>query len=334
MTPPIPVPNTPSGTHLALLPVRAELEWIACPCCGAADRESLLQHDSFGFPIGLDRCLACGFVYANPRPSERYMMEFYRRSYLAFYEGHKTFSDEYIHRRQIDRAAAERLERYRELVPPNGAVLDIGCGAGLFLAELKRIRPDVVVRGIEPGHAQAEFARQRYGLEVHEGVYQDFPDDRRYDLIVAFHVAEHLHDLPGFFRFCGDHLAPNGHLVIESPNIGGNWEDMGFFHIAHVNAFLPGTLAVVAARSGFRVTRSAVSERGWDRPNLHVTLTVGAAPEVVGPVPLPPEIRARLAQLPRMRWFWILKSWAKLALHFAGLGALMDRWRERKRPDA
>ncbi len=323
--------SRPTGmTVRSHLPVHAELEWIDCPCCGGREPEQLLDHDSFGFPIGLARCRACGFLFTNPRPTEPYMQSFYRDSYLAFYEGHKTFSDEYIREHRLDQAAEERLARYEQLVPSDGAVLDVGCGAGLFLAELRKRRPTVRVVGIEPGAAQARFARERFGIAVHEGVYQDFPDTTRFDLIVAFHVAEHLHDLPGFFAFCREHLAPHGHVVIESPNVAGDWAGMGFFHIAHVNAFTPQTLAFVASRHGFRVVRSATSERGWDKPNLHVVLQLGEADTIAVPVPLDDTIRERIAALPARRWFWIVKSWVKLSLHFAGLGLLLDRWRARR----
>lgn len=315
----------------SLVPVPAELEFVPCPLCSGAGQERLLQHDSFGFPVGLARCLTCGFVFSNPRPTERYVERFYRRFYLAFYEGHRTFSEHYVRHHMLREAASARVQRYAHLVPTGGSVLDIGSGAGMFLAELRRHRPDITLHGVEPGRRQARFARNALGLDVVEGRYQDLTPTHPYDLITAFHVLEHLHDLAGFFGFCKAALSSTGRLIVESPNVEGGWSDLGFFHLAHVNAFSPSTLTMAAAHFGFASQSLHTSERGWDRPNLHAILTPSSRTRTLGqPIPLSPQVRERLAALPDRRWYWVVKSWLKLTLHFAGLGVFLDRWRARR----
>ena len=45
----------------------------------------------------------------------------------------------------------------------------------------------------------------------------------RFDLIVLHHVLEHLPDPMQTLRDCARHLAPQGRLVLEVPNLGG-WQ--------------------------------------------------------------------------------------------------------------
>src|SRR4051812_37869811 len=144
----------------SFLPVPADLELVHCAACGSDRSRGLLNYDSFGFPVGLVECLACGFAYCSPRPTERYMSRFYEKHYLAFYEGAVRLNDHYVKSHQLLEASHDRLTRYDNLIPEGGRVLDVGCGLGYFLEAVKTAKPNVHVEGIEPGTAQATYARE------------------------------------------------------------------------------------------------------------------------------------------------------------------------------
>ena len=312
----------------SLLPVPADLESVSCAACGSDQSRRLLNYDSFGFPVGLVECLACGFAYCSPRPTERYMSRFYEKHYLAFYEGAVRLNDAYVKSHQLVEAASDRLTRYAKLVPQGGRVLDVGCGLGYFLEAVRKARPDVHVEGIEPGTAQTRYAREVLSVPVFHGNYQQYHSPTRFDLVTAFHVAEHVHDLGGFLRFMKAQLKPTGHVIIESPNLEGDWADFGMFHVAHLYAFTPASLCVVAERNGLDVVSVNSSEHGWDKPNLHAILrpavTTGTQ-RLSTSAHLPEAIRARFSSVRKPRWRAVAKSWLKLALHYFGLGEIIDR---------
>ena len=314
------------------LPIPAELEEVQCAVCGTGERDLLLPHDWFGFPVTLGACRRCGFVYCSPRPTERFMARFYRHHYLLFYEGWSELTPEYIRAHQLNEAAQDRVTRYSELVPLKGRTLDVGCGAGFFLAELRRARSDIGVQGIEPGRMQACYASQRLGVDVFQGTYAEFPHPEPYDLVTAFHVAEHVPDLGHFFAFLRRSVSPDGYVVVESPNLDGSWQDLSMFHIAHLYAFTQGSLRQLARKHGFAIVRITTGESGWDRPNLHAVLRPTAKAQFIPErVPVTAAVLERFQGVVVPRWICVARSWTKLLLRYLGFGRTLDLWRLRRR---
>jgi SAM-dependent methyltransferase len=99
-------------------------------------------------------------------------------------------------------------------------VLDAGCGAGYGSAELARAAEHVV--GVDRAPEAIEFARAHYplaNLKFEEASCEALPHaDASFDLVVAFEVIEHLENWRGFLRETRRVLAPNGQLVVSTPN--------------------------------------------------------------------------------------------------------------------
>ncbi len=99
-------------------------------------------------------------------------------------------------------------------------VLDAGCGAGYGSAELARSAERVV--GVDRAADAIEFARAHYpahNLTFEEASCEALPHaDGSFELVVAFEVIEHLDDWRGFLRETHRVLAPNGQLVVSTPN--------------------------------------------------------------------------------------------------------------------
>jgi SAM-dependent methyltransferase len=68
-----------------------------------------------------------------------------------------------------------RIASRIESLVPRGRVLDVGCGAGVFLAAMER--RGWKVAGVEPSVALAEGLRSHRGLTVSTGTLQDLPID-------------------------------------------------------------------------------------------------------------------------------------------------------------
>ena len=101
----------------------------------------------------------------------------------------------------------------------------------------------------------------RNGIEILEADCQTMKLDRRFDLIVMSDVIEHL-DAPGVaVRTLVQHLAPNGRLLITTPNpthygtmaraVLGRAPSVYYDHVA---CFMPEHVQAICNRHGYRLT--------------------------------------------------------------------------------
>ncbi|HPS90826.1 MAG TPA: class I SAM-dependent methyltransferase [Methanothrix sp.] len=99
-----------------------------------------------------------------------------------------------------------------------GRLLDVGCGNGLFLDQMRRLGWEVV--GVEPDEKAASVAVEKLELEVFCGSLKDakFPDGH-FDAITMNHVIEHATDPLELLKECRRILRPGGKLVVVTPNI-------------------------------------------------------------------------------------------------------------------
>jgi SAM-dependent methyltransferase len=130
-------------------------------------------------------------------------------------------------------------------------VLEVGCGDGLLLDLLER-RGFGDRLGIDPGRAASSGGRP----DVVGGY---FPDDldavapgRRYDLVVARHVLEHIETPVAFMAQLAERLAPGGELWIEVPDLDATLERELWSNLyqLHCNYFCALTLDALAAGAG------------------------------------------------------------------------------------
>jgi SAM-dependent methyltransferase len=79
-------------------------------------------------------------------------------------------------------------------------------------------RTGIAIEGLEMSAAAVELARAQ-GLDAHHGVVETFLPARRYAVITAFDLVEHLRDPVAFVRTAASWLSPGGVLAITVPNI-------------------------------------------------------------------------------------------------------------------
>jgi SAM-dependent methyltransferase len=178
---------------------------------------------------------------------------------------------------------------------PHGCspVLDLGCGTGAWAERLARGGfGDITAVDLNPSPFEGS------GRLIQADLNQDFARllrDRKFLLITALEVIEHLENPAHFLRACAYLLAADGHLVLTTPNIESMPARLKFLfsgrlrhfdangdktHISPIDGFL---LRRLAARAGLTVCAHLPLVRRWhDRRPLFIALAAGLAPFVGG----------------------------------------------------
>jgi len=97
--------------------------------------------------------------------------------------------------------------------------LDVGCGAGLLAEPLARLGAKVTA--IDPAAELIEAAREHaagQGLEIDYRVSAIEKLEGTFDLITSMEVIEHTADPQQFLNELAKRLAPNGLLIMSTPN--------------------------------------------------------------------------------------------------------------------
>lgn len=217
-------------------------------------------------------CRDCGAVYQYPMPEPHVIVSFYPDRYSIYDDQVR-----YKKRSQLERAILKDKYDYRHLrVPlifrmvslffrpfvfrdyvrfkPDGKALDVGCGNGSFLHELKEIGWEC--EGVEFNLTAVKICRA-HGLKVHHGDLASarFPD-HSFDLIIASHIIEHLADPAAFMKEASRILKDDGRLLIKTPNsqaLGRRWFKEKWFANdvpRHLVLFSPSNLDLLAAKHG------------------------------------------------------------------------------------
>jgi SAM-dependent methyltransferase len=87
-------------------------------------------------------------------------------------------------------APLTRLQRFLQGVPPRGAILELGCGAGRHSAEM--IAAGFDVRPTDGSQEMAAEAARRLGRPVETLLFSQLDDDRRYEAVWASACLLHV----------------------------------------------------------------------------------------------------------------------------------------------
>ena len=97
---------------------------------------------------------------------------------------------------------------------PPGRILDIGCGLGWLLSALK---PGWERHGVEVSRFAAEHASQWGKIFVGELAEAKYPDEY-FDVVVMYHVIEHMEDPVGAILEVRRILKLGGTLLLGTPD--------------------------------------------------------------------------------------------------------------------
>jgi ubiquinone/menaquinone biosynthesis C-methylase UbiE/ribosomal protein L37AE/L43A len=185
----------------------------ACPVCGSQEREPFLIR----FGLDIYRCGGCTHRYLSPR------LKFEVAESL--YMNDKTASDIYTQPLQIEIDEIKYqygIDLIDQLNPPaRDKIMDIGCGAGVFLKMAERNGWQSCV-GIDINENYNSIYQEAKGIQYISSSFERLNPEKlggSYDCISMWSVLEHLYDLHGILAQVKTMLKPGGLLFILIPNV-------------------------------------------------------------------------------------------------------------------
>lgn len=183
--------------------------WTNChPVFSAEDINQRVDNKSFAY----FRCERCKCILLHPVPSD--LQLYYSQAYPAYATNFSKKELDYIDRmEQGKRRIVDRFARGRRLV-------EIGPAAGRFLAAANAAGYET--RAIEQDAACSEYIRKALGVDVRtsaDPAQALLEMGQQFDVLVAWHVIEHLQDLRGLVCAASKMLSrPHGVIVFSTPN--------------------------------------------------------------------------------------------------------------------
>lgn len=188
-----------------------------CYNCGENEFTILYSARSFDSDqkeYKLGRCKSCNLVNtlaaSKVELSSAYSQSYYRSSTSKF-----TWIIEYVLSFLTKIQAIRFLNNWRkrsnmQYIP---SVLDIGCGRGKLLHEFDCL--GAKTQGLE----RQEFPKNELNSNVYIGELTDtFFDSKKFDIVILWHVLEHLENTESLISDIVKHMNSNANLIISVPN--------------------------------------------------------------------------------------------------------------------
>ena len=229
-------------------------DWIElkyCPICDSSDKESYVERMGLSFK----RCKSCGHVYQDPVLK--------RDVASRLYSDDKTTAA--IYTVQIQKDIDAKKYNYGldliDLFRPDTKekILDIGCGAGVFLQEaFKKGYKECV--GIDANSNYKSEYKKDAGINYISSTFESLDPSTiggEYDVITMWSVLEHIYEPQVFLNNLKKLLKPNGLVFILVPNLKSlatrlTREMSPCFNWKHPHYFHTGSLEMLMSKVGFK----------------------------------------------------------------------------------
>lgn len=231
-----------------------------CPCCGGRERRPYLRSVDFHYAIPGEfdaaQCTRCDLVYVDPMPTPADLGALYPDDYYSFRPPQLEPAWRYLIKRYCG------LQKYTYLPAElkTGRMLDVGCGAGQYLLEMRARGWEVYGSELSKGAAAAGRAA---GLDIRGGELPEagFPA-AHFDFIRLNHSFEHMPNPDAVLVEIRRLLKPDGRLFIGVPNIDSTWARLFgryWWYMGlpvHTYNYNPRNLRLLLERHGFTVTET------------------------------------------------------------------------------
>ncbi len=238
-------------------PMGIQFEQISCTLCSSREHVKLFEATDLRLgtsqeAFSIVQCTHCGLVFNNPRPLAESMACFYPEQF--FQDKMNPLETVFLKSNHVFTIRAIREQK------PLGTLLDVGCGTGRFMTEMRKCGYQVY--GLDPSPKACAIAASSHGERVlNREIFDSGFPDHFFDIITLWHVFEHLMDPPTVLAEIHRLLKPDGMLVVEVPNFGSLESRIFGPYWLHLDAprhlyhFTAETLSQLLTGQGFTITR-------------------------------------------------------------------------------
>lgn len=234
-----------------------------CILCNTSDIRTIYRKDKWHYLS----CRKCGLVSISPRPT--------RGQLEKDYQDYLPHDPEEI--KKWEAMIKPVVKRSADLIDSrlNGAgrkILDIGCGYGFFLHEMKS--RGWQVEGVEISQTGRRYAQDTLNIPVHSGQLErlKFPE-ASFDVITLFYVIEHVPDPVHVMVEVKRILKPGGLVFLRWPHttpiikiLGPLSRILDLYHTPyHLYDFSPKTMKRLLMLCGFEQGDTMIG--GHTRPS-------------------------------------------------------------------
>ena len=164
------------------------------------------------------RCKHCGHLYQDPQPNQQALQARYAQQYFEY---ERENDQRFLQLMLLGLADARIEERLlQRLATPFPRLLDIGCATGALLEYYQK--KGWQTQGVELCREAADWGETQRGVTIFKGqlIEARFPS-ASFDLIHASHLIEHLPDPYQLLAECQRLIAPQGLIVLVTPDRAG-----------------------------------------------------------------------------------------------------------------
>lgn len=202
----------------------------------------------------LEKCKNCGHIFQNPRLSLK-GLDFY---YKDFYDGLGKESTNFVFGTMVEEYL-NRAKYFKKHIKEIDSWLDVGLGQGHFCNVATDLWPYTCFDGLDFSDCVEEAKQRGWITNGYSGLFTElvgeFPE--HYTVVSMFHYLEHTLDPRIELDAAYQALAPQGYLIIESPNpesimgkiLGRFW--LTWFQPQHLNFLSAKNLEKILNDIGF-----------------------------------------------------------------------------------
>ena len=200
-------------------------------------------------------CIKCGLIQLNPLPNHTELSEFYDKDRQAKNAG-INFNIATMEKKAYE-DTKRRVKLVQNIAKRRDKILEIGSGHGFFLKGMLNLGFNVT--GIEISKQRREITKKILGINVLDvNLNENKEILGKFDIILLFHVLEHVAEPIKFLKNIKTMLTKNGKIIIEVPNVEDHQVFLNeaynawYWQKAHLSYFSPDTLRLVLQKAKFK----------------------------------------------------------------------------------